>query len=234
MLRSIGLRDINESAVSASVDMLWSDPMAQDGCVPNLLLIRSPECKQDGYEFCRIRSARVLTIFSASNYYEVGSNRGGAYIYMGPDLVPHFIQYQSSQTGRELSLRRSIGRTERSALCTLREQMFAHKSDLLCAFQQSDPYNIRVISLNHWARAMEGVLKLGLSWRVLHSQLGTSTQDGMLDYQEWVQELLSNTSILETMYRNYSNLETIFRIIGTDHSVLIVTVSSKLSFESIL
>ncbi|CAL8280162.1 serine/threonine-protein phosphatase with EF-hands 2 [Gadus morhua] len=234
------------------VDLLWSDPMAQDGCQPNQvrgggcywgpdvteevlgrhhlqLLIRSHECKQDGYEFCHNR--RVLTLFSASNYYEVGSNRG-AYVRMGPDLVPHFIQYQSSQTCRTLTLRQSIGRTERSALCALREQLFAHKSDLLGAFQHYDPDNTGVISLKHWASAMEGVLKLGLPWRVLRSQLGTSTQDGMLDYREWIQDLvfsepkheLSNASILETMYRNHSNLETIFRIIDTDHS-------GSLSFE---
>uniref|UniRef100_A0A8C5BII5 Serine/threonine-protein phosphatase with EF-hands n=1 Tax=Gadus morhua TaxID=8049 RepID=A0A8C5BII5_GADMO len=213
------------------VDLLWSDPMAQDGCQPNQvrgggcywgpdvteevlgrhhlqLLIRSHECKQDGYEFCHNR--RVLTLFSASNYYEVGSNRG-AY-------------YQSSQTCRTLTLRQSIGRTERSALCALREQLFAHKSDLLGAFQHYDPDNTGVISLKHWASAMEGVLKLGLPWRVLRSQLGTSTQDGMLDYREWIQDLLSNASILETMYRNHSNLETIFRIIDTDHS-------GSLSFE---
>ncbi|XP_041816114.1 serine/threonine-protein phosphatase with EF-hands 2-like [Chelmon rostratus] len=231
------------------VDMLWSDPMPQNGCIPNevrgggcywgpdvteevlgrhnlQLLIRSHECKQEGYEFCHNRM--VLTIFSASNYYEVGSNRG-AYIRMGPDLVPHFIQYQASRTSRELTLRQSIGWTERSALQTLRKQLFVHKSDLISAFQEFDPNNTGMISLSHWASATEEVLKLGLPWRVLRPQLVSSTQSGMVDYQQWIREFsiteprleISDNSILETMYKNHSNLETIFRIIDADHSGLI-------------
>ncbi|KAI5612773.1 serine/threonine-protein phosphatase with EF-hands 2-like isoform X2, partial [Silurus asotus] len=232
------------------VDLLWSDPMPQDGCVPNEvrgggcywgpdvtqkvlerhnlhLLIRSHECKQDGYEFCHNR--RVLTIFSASNYYEVGSNRG-AYIRLGPDLNPHVIQYQASRSTRELTLRQSVGRTERSALRALREQLFAHMSDLISAFQEYDPGHTGVISMKHWAAALESVLRLGLPWRVLRSQLvGCNTQDGTLNYHDWFRELditepnneLAHTGLLETMYRHHSNLETIFRIIDTDHSGLI-------------
>uniref|UniRef100_A0A3B4FEN9 Serine/threonine-protein phosphatase n=1 Tax=Pundamilia nyererei TaxID=303518 RepID=A0A3B4FEN9_9CICH len=224
------------------VDLLWSDPMPQNGCIPNevrgggcywgpdvteevlgrhnlQLLIRSHECKQDGYEFCHNR--RVLTIFSASNYYEVGSNRG-AYIRMGADLVPHFVQYQASRTCRD------VGWTERSALQALRRQLFVHKSDLISAFREFDPNNTGIISPSHWASATESVLKLGLPWRVLRPQLVSSTKNGMVDYQEWMKELsitepkLEVTHfLLETMYKNHSNLETIFRIIDTDHSGLI-------------
>lgn len=232
------------------VDMLWSDPMAQDGCIPNevrgggcywgpdvtqevlnrhnlRLLIRSHECKQDGYEFCHNR--KVLTIFSASNYYEVGSNRG-AYIRLGPDLNPHVVQYQASRSTRELTLRQSVGRTERSALRALREQVFAHKSDLISAYEEFDPEHTGVISMKHWAVTTETVLQLGLPWRVLREQLvGGSTQDGMINYNDWFRELalmdpnteLAHTGLLETMYRHHSNLETIFRIIDTDHSGLI-------------
>nr|XP_046231339.1 serine/threonine-protein phosphatase with EF-hands 2-like [Scatophagus argus] len=231
------------------VDVLWSDPMPQNGCIPNevrgggcywgpditeevlgrhnlQLLIRSHECKQEGYEFCHNRM--VLTIFSASNYYEVGSNRG-AYIRMGHNLVPHFIQYQASRTCREFTLRQSIGWTERSALQALREQLFVHKSDLMNAFQEFDPNNTGMISLSQWASATENVLKLGLPWRVLRPQLVSNTQCGMVDYQQWIRELsitepkleISDNSILETMYKNHSNLETIFRIIDADHSGLI-------------
>ncbi|XP_037835488.1 serine/threonine-protein phosphatase with EF-hands 2 isoform X1 [Kryptolebias marmoratus] len=231
------------------VDLLWSDPMPQNGCIPNevrgggcywgpdvteevlgrhnlQLLIRSHECKQDGYEFCHNR--RVLTIFSASNYYEVGSNRG-AYIRMGPDLVPHCIQYQASRTCRELTLRQSVSWTERSALQALKQQLFVHKSDLISAFKEFDPNKTGMISLRDWATATESVLKLGLPWRMMRPQLVSRTQYGMVNYLQWIRELsvtepkleMSDTSILETLYKSHSNLETIFRIIDTDHSGLI-------------
>eukprot|EP00064_Thunnus_orientalis_P015538 superscaffoldBa00002896_g15592 len=177
------------------LDLLWSDPMSQDGCIPNelrgggcywgpdvtedflnrhnlQLIIRSHECKQDGYEFCHNR--KILTLFSASNYYDVGSNRG-AYVKLGPDLVPYLVQYQASSMIRELTVRQSVGRTERSALKVLREQLFSHKSDLICAFKKFDGENTGVCS---------------------HI----------------------DQSLIETLYRHRSTLETIFRIVDTDNS----------------
>uniref|UniRef100_A0A672M1Y7 Serine/threonine-protein phosphatase with EF-hands n=1 Tax=Sinocyclocheilus grahami TaxID=75366 RepID=A0A672M1Y7_SINGR len=201
------------------LDLLWSDPMSHKGCIPNevrgggcywgpdvtedflnrhslQLIIRSHECKQDGYEFCHNR--KVLTIFSASNYYEVGSNRG----------------YQATRMTRGL---------------ILREQLFVHKSDLLSAFQEIDKENTGLICLNDWASAIERVLHLDLPWRVLHPQLVSSTTDGKLDYHGWFRDLALKKpssehieqTMLETLYRHRSTLETIFRIVDTDNSGLI-------------
>ncbi|MEE6460245.1 hypothetical protein FKM82_000900 [Ascaphus truei] len=242
--------DINNEERKQIVDILWSDPMAQDGCKSNTvrgggcyfgpdvtekflrkhglqLLIRSHECKQEGYEFCH--SGKVLTIFSASNYYEVGSNKG-AYVKLGPDLVPHFVQYQANKTTNTLTMRQRVSTVEASALRALREKLFSHKSDLMNAFKYYDMKQSGYITLNDWATALESVLNLGLPWRMLRPQLVRSNPEGKLRYREWFDELSVcqpirehlHASLLEALYRNRSDLETIFRIIDSDSSVFLV------------
>ncbi|XP_069868371.1 serine/threonine-protein phosphatase with EF-hands 2 [Dipodomys merriami] len=228
------------------VDILWSDPMAQEGCKANTIrgggcyfgpdvteqllqkyklrfLIRSHECKPEGYEFCHNR--KVLTIFSASNYYEVGSNRG-AYVKLGTSLTPHIVQYQANKATHKLTMRQRISRVEVSALRALREKLFAHSSDLLGEFKKHDAEETGFITLSDWAAAVESVLRLGLPWRMLRPQLVSSSTDNALEYKTWLEDLAKEqlsreniqSSLLEILYRNRSNLETIFRIIDSDHS----------------
>ncbi|XP_069482410.1 serine/threonine-protein phosphatase with EF-hands 2 isoform X6 [Ambystoma mexicanum] len=245
------IMDTNDKERKQIVDILWSDPMPQDGCKSNTvrgggcyfgpdvtekilqkhglqLLIRSHECKQDGYEFCHNR--KVLTIFSASNYYEIGSNKG-AYVKLGPDLIPHFVQYQASKTTTTLTMKQRVSRVEESALRALREKLSGHKSNLIKAFKYYDKDSTGTITLNDWATALESVLNLRLPWRMLRPQLvtGRSIANGLLKYTSWFDELAVqqpirehlHASLLEALYRNRSNLETIFRIIDSDNSGLI-------------
>ncbi|XP_068858792.1 serine/threonine-protein phosphatase with EF-hands 1 isoform X1 [Aphelocoma coerulescens] len=140
------------------LDILWSDPRSQNGCTPNKcrgggcyfgpdvtaklferynlkMLIRSHEFKPEGYEISH--DGKVITIFSASNYYEEGSNRG-AYIKLNPELTPRFVQYQVSKYTRRQNLRERVGTIESSALKSLREKIYAHRSELTTAFAQYD------------------------------------------------------------------------------------------------
>uniref|UniRef100_A0A670ZUN0 Serine/threonine-protein phosphatase n=1 Tax=Pseudonaja textilis TaxID=8673 RepID=A0A670ZUN0_PSETE len=231
-----------------SPHILWSDPDPKPGCTENeergggcyfgpdvtdtflqkhrlQFIIRSHECKPEGYEVDHNR--KVITIFSASNYYAPGSNRG-AYIKLGPDLIPHFVQFQATKgVSRQLSITQRTSRVEESAYQILKEQLFAHRSELIAAFRGYDKRNTGLISVNDWAKAIESVLQLGLPWRMLRPHLILQLTNGRVDYRAWLKDIgflhacffqRLQSSLLESIYRNLSNLETIFSLIDTDCS----------------
>ncbi|NXY05234.1 PPE1 phosphatase, partial [Pteruthius melanotis] len=232
----------------AILDILWSDPRSQNGCTPNKcrgggcyfgpdvtaklferynlkMLIRSHEFKPEGYEISH--DGKVITIFSASNYYEEGSNRG-AYIKLNPELTPRFVQYQVSKFTRRQNLRERVGTIESSALKSLREKIYAHRSELTSAFAQYDINGTGRISVNDWAAAMESVLQLELPWRMLRSQLAQMNPDGEVDFMSCFYDLKmgqpikeAQPALAETLCRYRKDLEIIFNIIDKDHSGLI-------------
>lgn len=101
---------------------------------------------------------------------------------------------------------------ESSALKALQEKLFAHRSELIAAFQQYDIYNtgrmneIKYnctppptiflfpfsflshsftgrISTNEWAQVVESVLRLDLPWRTLRPHLVRLASDGNIEYE---------------------------------------------------
>ncbi|NXT18749.1 PPE1 phosphatase, partial [Syrrhaptes paradoxus] len=231
-----------------TLDILWSDPRSQNGCTPNKcrgggcyfgpdvtaklferynlkMLIRSHEFKPEGYEISH--GGKVITIFSASNYYEEGSNRG-AYIKLNPELIPRFVQYRVSKYTRRQNLRERVGTIESSALKSLREMIYAHRSELTNAFVQYDLNGTGWISVNDWAAAMESVLQLELPWRMLRSQLAQINPDGEVDFMSCFYDLKIGPptkevqpALAETLCRYRKDLEIIFNVIDKDHSGLI-------------
>uniref|UniRef100_G3PQL6 Serine/threonine-protein phosphatase n=1 Tax=Gasterosteus aculeatus aculeatus TaxID=481459 RepID=G3PQL6_GASAC len=232
-------------------DILWSDPKTHEGWSPNTfrgrgcyfgpdvtrrlllqhglqLLIRSHECKQEGYELCH--GGQVITIFSASNYYEEGSNRG-AYIKVGRELLPRFYQYQVSRATRKLTLTQRYNRVrvaEGSALKALKEKLFTHRSELLSGLQQYDLNNTGCVSVSEWAQVFESVLRLDLPWRTLRPHLARLAPDGSVDYPSCFEDMepripLSQVTpnLAETLFRYRTDIEIIFNIIDKDHSGLI-------------
>ncbi|XP_030372419.1 serine/threonine-protein phosphatase rdgC isoform X4 [Scaptodrosophila lebanonensis] len=229
-------------------DIMWSDPQSMQGCKPNTLrgagvwfgpdvtetflkrhrlnyVIRSHECKPNGHEF--MHDNKVITIFSASNYYAMGSNKG-AYMRLNNQLMPHFVQYISaaSQTKR-LSFRQRMGIVESSALKELAVRMRDHRDELELEFQKCDPDGSGHITISKWCCVMESVTKLGLPWRLLRDKLapGTDSQSvnyvttlDLLDTDVIMEAEADGTTVMDALYANKSSLVTIFNIIDADNS----------------
>ncbi|CAH6780189.1 Ppef1 [Phodopus roborovskii] len=230
------------------IDVLWSDPRGRKGCYPNTsrgggcyfgpdvtskilsknqlkMIIRSHECKPDGYEICH--DGKVITVFSASNYYEEGSNRG-AYIRLSYGSTPQFFQYQVTSTSCLNPLHQRVSAMEFSAFKILKERMLSRKTDLINAFQLRDYSRSGRISLAQWAFSMESILGLNLPWRSLSSHLVNIDHDGNVDYMSSFDDIHIEkplkeikSSLIETLYRYRSDLKIIFNVIDTDHSGLI-------------
>lgn len=228
-------------------DILWSDPQTGDGCVPNTLrgagtyfgpdvtnrflekhklqfIIRSHECKPGGYELTH--GNKVITIFSASNYYELGSNKGAYMKLMGSDLDPHFVQFTTATSrAKRLTFRQTVGLVESSAIRELSAQILACRDQLIEEFRQQDPYDTGFISVSDWCNTMEKRTGLMLPWRMLRDKLvNTDPSTGKVHYVTTFQEHIpgrrieATGSVAEALYRNKSSLEAIFRIIDKDNS----------------
>lgn len=89
--------------------------------------------------FCSF--SKVITIFSASNYYEIGSNKG-AYLKLNPQLDTHFVQYTAAASKtRKLTFRQKVGLVESSAIRELGAKLRDRRNELEREFKARDPDN---------------------------------------------------------------------------------------------
>lgn len=244
-------------------DLLWSDPQPADGCIPNSLrgagtyfgpdvtdkflakhhlsyIVRSHECKLGGYELTH--GGKVVTIFSASNYYELGSNTGAYVTLSGPQLSPRFVQFSTATPHtKRLTFRQRVGLVESSALRELRTQLLQHREALTEDLKRLDPDNTGYVTVSQWSQVLEARTSLNLPWRMLSHKLVTvNAATGKVQWQTTFQDELpakrsgsrsslasassdvhthkDTGTVAETLYRNKSSLEAIFRIIDKDNS----------------
>ncbi|XP_072470314.1 serine/threonine-protein phosphatase with EF-hands 1 [Notamacropus eugenii] len=244
----LAMQQLSKTERDQIVNVLWSDPRSKNGCYPNTsrgggcyfgpdvtenilakfalkMIIRSHECKPEGFDICH--DGKIITVFSASNYYEEGSNRG-AYLKLNHDNNPRFFQYQSSQMTQGKTLHERVNLVENSAFRILGERMISRKTDLIKAFQAYDPNNTGKISVSDWAKATEETLELPLPWLSLCPRVVRVIENGYVLYNmgfkdqavvKGPQEVKSG--MVETLVRYRSDLKIIFNIIDKDQSGLI-------------
>ncbi|XP_035826632.1 serine/threonine-protein phosphatase with EF-hands 2-like [Aplysia californica] len=129
---------------------------------------------------------QLLTVFSASGYYEENSNKG-AYakvmrqtnkvkIEQEPGVPEvQLVQYMAPSRGsRRLTFTERISHLERSALQNVKELILANQSCLEAEFAKLDPEETGEISACAWCQVMESVLALDVPWRMLRSRLVSS------------------------------------------------------------
>lgn len=84
---------------------------------------------------------QVITVFSASNYYEIGSNKG-AYIKFGANSDRYFVQFTAAASKtKKLTFRQQVDNVEKSAINELKEKLREQKTQLQKEFSERDPGN---------------------------------------------------------------------------------------------
>jgi serine/threonine-protein phosphatase with EF-hands len=80
----------------------------------------------------------VITVFSASNYYEIGSNKG-AYIKFGANSDRYFVQFTAAASKtKKLTFRQQVDNVEKSAIRELKEKLREQKVQLTKEFKERD------------------------------------------------------------------------------------------------
>jgi len=190
------------------------------------LMIRSHECEPEGFKV--MHEGRLMTLFSASNYYEDESNMG-AFVRLdrASGMKPRLHQFITSENDekRVLSLRRSVGEMERGAVVQIRSILFEYKATLTAEFEKLDPEETGYVTLGQWADMLSRTLVLNLPWMKLKDHFVESMDDGRVQYHAFLKSVEGRFAgkngavpLSEAIYRNRTEMESLFRIMDTDSS----------------
>jgi serine/threonine-protein phosphatase with EF-hand domain len=234
-------------------DILWSDPIDKSddgvpfkGCEENdtrgagkfwgtdvskawlkyhqySLMIRSHECVDEGFEIKH--HGRVLTLFSASNYYEDGSNVG-CFCVIHRDRGAHLQQYVTSdkqigKKGETLQFAKSVSKMEDGAVDQLRHVILARKPALFAKFQERDPNDTGKVLAQVWADTVQEVTDVFVPWITMRDGLVQSAEDGTVLWKTCLEARAlpsQNSGIAAGLYTNLRQMEAVFRMIDSDGS----------------
>ena len=189
------------------MDCLWSDPAKlsepfpkSKGCKPNDergggvmfssdfsrewlereklgVLVRSHECQEMGFQ--SVHQGKVLTLFSASNYYGEDEENDGAVLVLSPHQTPQgkLLTYSTDYAGAKgyakINMAASAAKLESAALQRVELALLDHRLELKQAFADADPEKTGQCAAIEWARIMNAIVPVKLPWLYLKAKFVT-------------------------------------------------------------
>ena len=225
-------------------DLLWSDPQPTVGCVFNKqrhiakqfgpdvteyvlskyglsLLIRSHECKDEGYEFHH--NNKCITIFSASNY--CGGINKGSICVIRPKQKLEIKQFIAIGSGEVDKTRVEL--FEAKAIRGLKRLIYANRTPIRERFKLMDPKNTGYITLNDWSLALTKAMTMDkIPWLKYRDKLVEYNQKkGMVKYETSFDNCdvlytftTEHKDINDALARYKETLISLFQLIDENHS----------------
>ena len=191
------------------------------------LLIRSHECKHDGYEFHH--NKRCLTIFSASNY-SGGSNKGAICVLKPKKKleIQQFVApgYENQKNNERIEV------FEKKAIRNLKRLLYANSQELLKNFEEVDKKKnnnkkTSYLNLNDWSETLTKTMGIAnIPWVRYKDLLITyDEKKGLVKYDTF----FDNCDVVHTYSTEYKNMNdalaryketlvALFNLIDDNHS----------------
>jgi Ca2+-binding EF-hand superfamily protein/diadenosine tetraphosphatase ApaH/serine/threonine PP2A family protein phosphatase len=188
--------------------MLWSDPrpihgrkLSQRGAGVEFgqevtfeflkknrvaLIVRSHECVHEGFELAH--SGRLITLFSASYYCGLQTNKG-AFLSVGPDLQPEIQQFYAASLAEatwEVPELLQNKRLEDENVKMIIERLVDCKHSLLWQFSICDTEKTGRISRLDWSKSLRLVLELDIPFLLYQNRLAELEPDGTINYSKFL------------------------------------------------
>lgn len=185
------------------------------------LLIRSHECKNEGYEFHH--NNRCITIFSASNY--CGGINKGSICVIRPKQKLEIKQFIAPGAG-EVDKQR-VELFEAKAIRGLKRLLYANRNTIREQFKRMDPKNTGYLSLSDWSNCLTKAMGMDkIPWLKYRDKLVEfSSRKNMVKYETSFDNCdilytfsTEHKDINDALARYKETLVALFNLIDDNHS----------------
>ncbi|CAM9310140.1 unnamed protein product [Ectocarpus sp. 12 AP-2014] len=153
------------------------------------LIIRSHECVREGFEL--LHSGRLITLFSASRYCGMQTNKG-AFLTIGPELQPEIQQFYAHSVSetcfdQDTMQRETEERLETEAVNMIIERLLDLKPSLYWHYTREDRTKSGRVSKVQWANGLNLVLQLDVPFLSYVDRLAEVEEDGSINYTKFLE-----------------------------------------------